>query len=84
MNEDTVGTIPLEDLEKELLKCEQALADARQSEDAASRNKCAALNAYNSATKAIDAYMARLRKEAPRETDWASMGRPTVDRGETP
>jgi len=84
MDIDDRPVVPLADLEKELLKCEQAIADARQREDEASRNKCAALNAYNRAAKAIDEYMARLRKEAPIESAWASIGSPTIRRGATP
>ena len=52
-----------------------ALLAAEKSESEAQSKACDALNLYNVATKALDAEMATIRKDAPRGTDWADRSR---------
>ena len=45
-------------------------ASAKRTEEAARNEATDALNALNSAQKAVDAHMEKLRKDAPHNSDW--------------
>ena len=61
----------MSDLLKELADVKARLESAEAEVSLASSNCIRAKNAYNDVTKRIDTAMEEIRKEAPRDTDWA-------------
>lgn len=58
-------------LVKDLLAATETLERAMQRERDATSESCACRNRVNEIQRALDAAMAELRKDAPRQSDWA-------------
>lgn len=69
MDQQQIGD--LGELQKKLSQAIRDLADAERAESAARSVSTAARNDVNSIQKKIDEVMSTLRKQAPRNSDWA-------------
>lgn len=72
MNEPSIST-QLGDALVEIAQAKECLEKRRKFAYAARREETDAFNRLNNAQKAFDAIVARLRSDAPRDSDW---GRP--------
>lgn len=63
----------LAEISEELHAAAERYEEARLTEEAARRDRSAALNRVNTLQKEFDDVVTKIRKDAPKDTDWTAM-----------